>query len=1361
MSRRRRFLLRFTGAFAALLLILLVWGYFTLDSEWFFDQVRTRLIATVENATGGRVEIGGFRFDRSHFTAEVKRFVLHGTEPAGKPPLFEASSVKVGLKLISLLKPNVDILSLDVAAPHVYLVIGPDGRTNVPEPKIKSTGKSNPLQSILDLAIDRFRLHDGVFEVEAQSRIPLDFAGRNLAIQLAYDTLGPKYKGTLHVAPLNIRYSDYDAQPFTVNLGITIDRSRIAIDSGRLATSDTTVDVRGALEDLPNPHAAFEYVARASLADISRIFRVPELRRGSGISAGTGTWRPGELGLHGDLHGSGVEYLDNTVHLAGFRADGTVDIGGGIVNARGTRVSGFYVRGDKREPAEGRVEHVEIHSRDLDFRGIALTVLGGTFTGQGRVRELEHYFVDGEIAGVQAARTVAMYSPEKLPWDALVYGAVRVQGSFHQPLDLKAGGELTLSPAASGAPVNGRISAAWEARTQTLDLGQSAVSLPHSRAEFSGAIGAQLKVHLESRDLSDILPALGQSATDVPVKLNNGSAVFDGTVTGNMAALRVAGHLRATNVVYSDQAADTVESDVVAAPNLVRFQNATVSRGALRAQVQGSLVLSEWKTTDAAPVAGTVTVAAGPLADVLAIAGAKNLDATGTLNVTAYLTGTVGAPRFEGDFEVSRGAFMGEPFDRITAHAAYSGRRVDLRQAQITAGPKHVQVSANYEHAADHLDQGRLRFDVSTNSMPLTSIRSLQLEREDLKGTFLAKADGELQIDAASKTPVRILSLNSDITGTGLELADQPVGDAHLTARSEGAVLRTHLESTTAGAEVRGDGAWRLEGEYPGSATISFAKLDLNNLRAWISPQGPERVVGSADGEVRLQGPALNWKAMQAELRIPRLEIGPAPNSNLASAPLRVTNQGPLVARYANSVLAVESVHLVGRGTDLTLGGRVLIDQKQPLDLRVEGHADLGFLGDFVTDVVAKGTVATSATVRGSFSDPQILGRLEFQNASFSVVDLPNGISNATGVVAFNKDRATIQSLNGETGGGKIDLSGFVQYGGGGPLVFRLRAQAREVRVRYPEGVSTVANASLNLTGTEEASTLSGVITILRTGVNLQSDFSSVLAKSAEPVRTPSAQPGLLGGMSFDVQVETAPETQFETSLTEGIQAEANLRLRGTLTNPAVLGRITISQGKLQFFGTQYSVSQGTINFYNPIKVEPILNIDLETKARGIDITLSVVGPLNKLTLTPRSDPPLQFSEIVALLAQGRTPTSDPSLMRQQTEAPQTFQQAGASALLGSAIANPVAGRLQRFFGVSKLRIDPSLSGVENNPQARLTLEQQVTPNVTFTYITNVTTSNPQVVRVEWAVSKQWSIVALREENGLLGLDFFYKKRFK
>jgi len=90
-----------------------------------------------------------------------------------------------------------------------------------------------------------------------------------------------------------------------------------------------------------------------------------------------------------------------------------------------------------------------------------------------------------------------------------------------------------------------------------------------------------------------------------------------------------------------------------------------------------------------------------------------------------------------------------------------------------------------------------------------------------------------------------------------------------------------------------------------------------------------------------------------------------------------------------------------------------------------------------------------------------------------------------------------------------------------------------------------------------------------------------------------------------------------------------------------------------------------------------------------------------------------------------------------------------------------VTGRLQRFFGVSKVKIDPQLSGIENNPQARLTVEQQVTKDLTFTYITNLSRTNQQTVRIEWVLNKRWSVHAVRDDNGLFGLDFFYRKRFR
>jgi translocation and assembly module TamB len=35
------------------------------------------------------------------------------------------------------------------------------------------------------------------------------------------------------------------------------------------------------------------------------------------------------------------------------------------------------------------------------------------------------------------------------------------------------------------------------------------------------------------------------------------------------------------------------------------------------------------------------------------------------------------------------------------------------------------------------------------------------------------------------------------------------------------------------------------------------------------------------------------------------------------------------------------------------------------------------------------------------------------------------------------------------------------------------------------------------------------------------------------------------------------------------------------------------------------------------------------------------------------------------------------------------------------------------------------------------------------------------VVRIDWALNRIWSVVAVRDESGIFGLDFYYKKRLK
>ena len=339
-------------------------------------------------------------------------------------------------------------------------------------------------------------------------------------------------------------------------------------------------------------------------------------------------------------------------------------------------------------------------------------------------------------------------------------------------------------------------------------------------------------------------------------------------------------------------------------------------------------------------------------------------------------------------------------------------------------------------------------------------------------------------------------------------------------------------------------------------------------------------------------------------------------------------------------------------------------------------------------------------------------------------------------------------------------LSGFVSYSD--MLRLGLRATATNVRVRTERGVSIVVSASVAVTGTMRASLAAGSVTINRVNYAPDSDFGSILSRAAPPVQPAASSDSLLDHMRLDVRVRASSSTAVRAAIAENLQVDADLRVRGTPTRPGVLGRVVISRGELVFFSSKYQVKSGTIGFYDALRIEPILDLSLETQTKGVNVVLNVTGPIDNMKLSYTSEPPLQFQEIVSLLASGKTPTSDPTLLANQPSEPQqNFQQMGESAIVGKALADPLASRLQRVFGVSQLKIDPAFTSGSSLPQARVTLQQQVATNLTFTYVTALDGPNSQILRIEWAFAPAWSAIASRDENGIFSVNLIYKRQFR
>ena len=119
-----------------------------------------------------------------------------------------------------------------------------------------------------------------------------------------------------------------------------------------------------------------------------------------------------------------------------------------------------------------------------------------------------------------------------------------------------------------------------------------------------------------------------------------------------------------------------------------------------------------------------------------------------------------------------------------------------------------------------------------------------------------------------------------------------------------------------------------------------------------------------------------------------------------------------------------------GRDTDITIGGTAALRGPRPLKLDVNAKTNLSLFQAFNRDLYSSGEITLQAAIRGQLSEPEVNGKLALQNASMNFASIPNGISNANGVILLNGTSAVIQNLTAQSGGGKLSADGFAALTG-------------------------------------------------------------------------------------------------------------------------------------------------------------------------------------------------------------------------------------------------------------------------------------------------------------------------------------------
>jgi translocation and assembly module TamB len=472
---------------------------------------------------------------------------------------------------------------------------------------------------------------------------------------------------------------------------------------------------------------------------------------------------------------------------------------------------------------------------------------------------------------------------------------------------------------------------------------------------------------------------------------------------------------------------------------------------------------------------------------------------------------------------------------------------------------------------------------------------------------------------------------------------------------------------------------------------------------------------------------------------------------------VKIKNQGPIRFSVANQSLQIDQFHLVGENTDISANGKVHLSGDRELDLRAQGRVNLKLIESFNPDFTSSGVVSVDVSVAGPLAKPVMQGRVQVASGAIAYIDLPSALSDINGALVFNQDRLQIESLTAHTGGGLVTFGGYATAYNG-KFNFDLSVRGQDVRLRYPPGVSAMANADLHFVGSASASTLNGEIIVTKLAMTPGFDFGGYLDRSQNSAMAPTNR--LLNRIRLDVHIATTPELQMQTASLR-LSGDADLHLRGTAAKPALLGRADVIEGEVQFNGTKYRLERGDITFINPVTTTPVLDLQATTRVQDYDITLNLNGQIDRPNVTYRSEPPLPTSDIIGLLAFGQASEESAQLNPQSQSA---FNSETSNAILSAALNATVSNRVQKLFGVSRIKIDPQgftteTSSTQTGPA--VTIEQQVKNNLTLTYTTNVAGASQQIIQVEYNITRSVSIVAVRDQNGVVSFDVRVRQRKK
>jgi hypothetical protein len=1304
------------------------------------------------------IHIGALKVRLIRGRVELDDFLVEGLKPTDRP-FFTAKHLSFSFDWSGLAQRRPEIIMTSVEMTDWRMLVERfHGYDNFPKFRdTKAPPRTTPSRFVTTLKY--FRGDRGYFAYE-DHEFPWSVQAPNLDLTISNF---PSYNGEVHFNGGLITIQQYVPMWLNFKARFGIDGTKVHLSRIDMETDGARSTAAGAVDFDRWPEQKYDVRSRLQFPRMREIFFAKE------------KWN-----LTGESDFAGVFHLYKGGHdLAGTFASAEAGVNayrfpslfGSLhwtrkffeVTDAGSKLYGGDARFNFSIKPLGSPEERPVGRLDASYRNVALAKVsdfydlgGARFAGSASGRNVLEWPM-GKFGLLSGGGAVSVAPPPDVTVMTAALPARPAAGH------LREWGPFAPTPITGYLPISGGVRYRFGPNRVEIDSGQFATE--QTFVSFTGSTDwgddAAFRFHVTSNDWQESDEVLAGVLTDFgsrtrPVTFG-GRGEFDGELTGSLRRVRVDGEFRGEDLRAWDTVWGSGRAHITVENNYVAIRDAVVRSDDSEIRAEGLFSLGYPRRDRGEEINARFRVARRNLDGLRHAFELDEWPVSGLLSGEFHLAGNYERPIGYGAMTIENGLAYGEPFQRGSATLRFDGEGVRLDAATI------AKASGTVTGAAFIGWEGTYSFNADGRRIPADSLAAFAFPR--------AQPTGVIEFTAAGSSTFEDPRYDVRFVVNELAVGKEAVGLVTGALALRGQEINGEADVSSARLAVSGTGRVALNETATGELTFRFHDSSLDPYVRLFFPRLSPYTTAVASGTIRVSGDLADLNRASVDGTVDTLEM------TLFDYAIR--NARPIRLSLAGDVVRVEDLQLVGDDTRLTVGGTVALREER-IALRAAGEANLGILQGFFRELRGSGRAVLSAAVEGPLYEPVFSGSATVADGRIRHLSLPNSLDAINGTIHFDARGIRLDDMAATMGGGRVQFGGRIGLDGYLPGDLSVSVRGEDMHLRYPQGVRSTVDADLAVGGNVKAPSVVGTVTVKSAVWTSRIDPAGGLldfrGRAAAVDLAPSGAPPPVP-IRFDIEVLVPSTLRVENNLAR-LVASADLQLRGTYDRPLLFGRAQVDRGEVMFEGRRYIVTRGNIDFTNPARIEPFLDLEAETRVRApgqtYQVTVRALGTLDRLQPELSSDPPLPAADVLALLFSDARRTEgigDAELRALQPERREERDRdifrTRATQLVTAPVSSQVGRIVEQTFGVDTFQLTPSFvdpfsqSTSQLNLSARVTIGKRISDRVYLTFSRSLSSSsNDQILLLEYDESDRFSWILSRNEDSTYAIEVRVRHAF-